>query len=319
MITKQINNYTRIVSVELKKITKAGIFLSDMLTPMQWYNKQVDKPSLVFNAPFFTWSDEGKFVPCHTLKVDGKLLKKESLFFGMGIKDNAFYLGNIDTLECDDFISGKPVITQNGNNMVTQGWANTLKDIAGYEPRTIFGWNGTQASLIMVDGRQTGKYGIDLMSMPKLCLDNGLDNSINLDGGYSSMGILNGEYFNSPDLTKARGTYAVMAIWEEKEMTEWKEPNWNWITLEYAQVDKDGNIKHQNTVYSYAYESCKKNGWAVWQKSTKKRLYPEPVTTENPVIDLSQLKKLATNLETRTVQLKSALDELLNHLKELEK
>ena len=314
MITKQINNYTRIVSVELKKITKAGIFLSDMLTPMQWYNKQVDKPSLVFNAPFFTWSDDGKFVPCHTLKVDGKLLKKESLFFGMGIKDNAFYLGNIDTLECDDFISGKPVITQNGNNMVTQGWANTLKDIAGYEPRTIFGWNGTQASLIMVDGRQTGKYGIDLMSMPKLCLDNGLDNSINLDGGYSSMGILNGEYFNSPDLTKARGTYAVMAIWEEKEMTEWKEPNWNWIWTKYAQVDKDGKVKVQNNDYGIAKMNAEKDGYAVWEKATKKRVYPEEVLqnvteTEKPVIS-EPINAEKVFLES----IKKMIDERLNNL-----
>jgi len=302
MITKQINNYTRIASVELKKITKAGIFLSDMLTPMQWYDKQVDKPSLVFNAPFFTWSDDGKFVPCHTLKVDGKLLKKESLFFGMGIKDNAFYLGNIDTLECDDFISGKPVITQNGNNMVTQGWANTLKDIAGYEPRTIFGWNGTQASLVMVDGRQAGKHGIDLMSMPKLCLDNGLDNSINLDGGYSSMGVLNGEYFNSPDLSKARGTYAVMAIWEGN--MEFKRPDFTNVTTTYVRADSNGVIQDLNNVYIWAEMTAKAKGHAIWETSTKTLIYPKNAEVKPPVISVNTsesdfLNELKDTIEKR--------------------
>lgn len=325
MITKQINNYTRSVSFDRKKIIKAGFFLSDMLTPKQWYDRQTDKPTFVCNAPFFTWSNElNKFIPCHTLKIDGQILRQESLYRGLGIKGTDFSIGDISSLDCDDFISGKPVITEGNENMVTQGWINTLSDVAGYEPRTVIGFNENEFIALMVDGRQPGKYGINLEQLPKLCLDNRLENSVNLDGGYSSMSILNGEIFNSPDLSKARGTVAVFALWEEQEMIEWKEPNWSWVTLEYAQVDKDGNIKHQNSVYSYAYGSCKKNGWAVWQKSTKKRLYPEhainyETETEKPMIDLTQLKKLATNLETRTIQLKTALDELLNHLKELEK
>jgi hypothetical protein len=73
-----------------------------------------------------------------------------------------------------------------------------------------------------------------------------------------------------------------------------------------------------------AIGNAKVSGYAVWEKATKKRVYPKEVLqnvteTEKPMLDLTQLKKLATNLETRTVQLKSALDELLNHLKELEK
>ena len=87
---------------------------------------------------------------------------------------------------------------------------------------------------------------------------------------------------------------------------DWKAPNWNWVTLEYAQVDKDGNIKHQNSVYSYAHGNCKKNGWAVWQKSTRKRLYPEPITAETPVIDTGEKVFLES--------IKKMIDERLNIL-----
>ena len=63
---------------------------------------------------------------------------------------------------------------------------------------------------------------------------------------------------------------------------EWKEPNWNWIWTKYAQVDKDGKIKVQNNDPDIARKNAEKDGYAVWEKATKKRVYP--VISETPVI-----------------------------------
>ena len=87
---------------------------------------------------------------------------------------------------------------------------------------------------------------------------------------------------------------------------EWKAPNFNSISAKFAQTDKDGNIKVQNNTYEYAEMSAKAYGYAVWEKATKKRLYPEPVIIEKPVINTGEKMFLES--------IKKMIDERLNNL-----
>ena len=298
----EINSYTKKVSLKLSKIAKAGIFFADMQTPLQWYNKQTDKPTLVCNCSLFSWSNlRRRYEPVFSLKINNQVIIQDSLFRGLGVSQGHFSIGDIQTLDCTDFVSGVPVITENGINKVTPAWLETLKDIAPANPRTVFGWNDKECSVLCVDGRQLGKFGIDLASLPKLCLDNGLSNAVNFDGGGSSMTVVNGQIINSPCDT--RGVYTVFAIWEDN--MDWKAPNFNSISAKYAQTDRDGNIKVQNNTYEYAEMSAKAYGYAVWEKATQKRLYP-PIETPLTV-DNEKIKTLLNNL---IKQIQDALKEV---------
>ena len=93
---------------------------------------------------------------------------------------------------------------------------------------------------------------------------------------------------------------------------EWKEPNWNWIWTKYAQVDKDGKIKVQNNDPDIARKNAEKDGYAVWEKATKKRIYPKiivPAEPETPVI-AEPINAEKVFLES----IKKMIDERLNNL-----
>lgn len=309
MITKQINSYTRLVSVDLSKIRKAGIFLTGMKTVKQWYDTQTDKPDIVCNCGFFCWTGR-KHEPCYSLKVNGEILTTDSLHRGLGIKNNQFYIDNIQNSSYKDFVSGVPVITENGKNKVTREWVDMLETISGREPRTVLGFNDNSVSVLCIDGRQPGKLGAYLEELPQLCLDNGLTNAVNLDGGYSSMTVVNGEIFNEQN--KPRAVHSVLAIWAkgDVEMDDWKAPDWSKVDYKFAQVDRNGVIKAQNNVLLYAKINAKASGYAVWEKDTRTRLYPEVVdkpaekpTEETQTSEKAFLLDLMKRIEERLGEL----------------
>ena len=86
---------------------------------------------------------------------------------------------------------------------------------------------------------------------------------------------------------------------------EWKEPNFNWIFANFAQVDNNGAIKVQNNSKDIAIRNAKASGYAVWEKATKKRIYP-PIETPLTV-DNEKIKTLLNNL---IKQIQDALKEV---------
>jgi len=289
METQVINSYTKKISFDLPRIRKAGIFLANMETPLQWYNRQTDKPKFVCNCNLFSGNQ-----PVFTLKIDNKILIKDSLYRGLGIRGTQFQIGNINDIVSDDFVSGAPVLTYNGVNQVTLTWIETLSSIAGYEPRIVCGFDENKLSIMSIDGRQIGKPGASLIELPNICLANGLENSVNFDGGYSAMMVVDGQIVNHG--AQYRGVYAVFAIWEETNMEEWKAPNWDNALLNFLQTDNLGNIKHQNSVYEYALGSATAKGYAVWEVATKKMLYPIiPVNKSSEVVFLESMRNLIEN------------------------
>ena len=302
MIVKEINGYTKMVTAKVRKI---GIFLTGMKTVKQWYDLQSDKPDIVCNCGFFCWSGN-KHEPCYSLKVNYEYLTTDSLHQGLGIKDNKAFIDNIQNSSYKDFVSGVPVILQNGENKITKAWIDMLETISGKEPRTIFGFTDDTVSVLCIDGRRKDKLGAYLQELPKICSDNGLKNAINLDGGGSCMTIVDGKIFNSP--SEHRPVHNVLAIWVEKENEDmdWKEPNWNWIWTKYAQVDVNGKIKVQNNDKNTAIMNASSSGYAVWEKETRTRIYPE-VVVENKPQNNSDEKEFLLNL-------KALIDERLGKL-----
>lgn len=296
----QFNSFTKSVKIPVGEIDHMGIYVCKGLeTPLEWYNRQTKKPYLVCNCSLFSGNQ-----PVFTFKSQGVMYIKDSLFNGLGIKGNKPMIGMYDFLDCDDFVSGAPVILENKKNMVTQAWVDTLKDISNYEPRTIFGFNDNEIQILAIDGRQAGKPGIKMSEMAEYCINAGMDNAVNFDGGYSCMTVVNGKIINT--YAQVRKVYSVFAVWSKEETMEWKEPNWSWIWTKYAQVDKDGKVKVQNNDYGVAKMNAEKDGYAVWEKATKKRLYPESVIIEKPVINTDEKVFLES--------IKKMIDDRLNNL-----
>ncbi|HOM77672.1 MAG TPA: phosphodiester glycosidase family protein [bacterium] len=300
MISK--SGFLTVAKIPKERIEKAGIYLCNGQTPLQWYNAQTKKPFLVVNCSFFYWGTKG-MAPIYTLKIDGRYLIKDSLFEGIGIFENTLRVAHCDNIQSDDFVSGVPVIMQNGSNKLTQGVANMLSTINGKHPRTILGYDGENAIVMTADGRQAGKAGLTLEELYPACLSVGMTNAINLDGGGSTCMVVNGKIENSP--SENRGVYSVFAIWLKEDIMEWKQPSFTWVILPYVQATKDGTIKSQNGDYKVALESAQRNNWALWEKSTKKRLWPVEATqptTPQPTTNKEQeylnlLRKIKSDIE----------------------
>jgi hypothetical protein len=309
------NTYTVYAKIPIDKVEKIDfVSMAEPLETMEsYYNRQTRKPDFQINGGYFSWVN-GK--PILTYKDENQYIVNESMYVGIGIFDDKLLYGDSRQIGYRDFISGFPTLVKDGHVEIGHR-TDFSRDM-----RSALGYNDTHYFLLACDGRQKDKFGATHEELAQIMIDIGCKFAINLDGGGSTKLMHKGQAVNSP--TENRAIDNSICVYLKEETMEWKEPNWNWIWTKYAQVDKDGKVKVQNNDMNLAIGNAKVSGYAVWEKATKKRVYPKEVLqnvteTEKPMLDLTQLKKLATNLETRTVQLKSALDELLNHLKELEK
>lgn len=293
------------VEIQKNNIRKMGIYkCNGAQTPLQWYHDQTDKPDIVCNASFFEWLEDGSIMPCYSLAINHKIIQQESLFKGMCINGTNIFIGDVRIANYVDFVSAAPTILEDGVNVITQAHIDMLKAISGKEPRTVIGWNKDSISVIVVDGRTSAAPGLTLAELPAMCSSYGLTDAVNLDGGYSSMLVVNGTMVNKP--LKTRGVYSVFAIWLKKGepiMDEWKSPNWTWLSGPYVQVTKDGTVKSQNRDREVALKNAEKEGWAVWEKSTKLRIYPvasaPPQVTSGEKTFLEGLRDIITQrLET---------------------
>lgn len=304
------NTYTVYAKIPIDKVEKIDfVSMGEPLETMEsYYNRQSRKPDFMINGGFFSWVN-GK--PILTYKDESQYIVNESMYVGIGIFEGKLLYGDSKQIAYRDFISGFPTLVKDGHVEIGHR-TDFSRDM-----RSALGYNDTHYFLLACDGRQKDKFGATHEELAQIMIDIGCKFAINLDGGGSTKLMHKGKAINSP--TENRAIDNSICVYLKEETMEWKEPNWNWVTLEYAQVDKDGNIKHQNSVYSYAYGSCKKNGWAVWQKSTKKRLYPEPaVNTEPSSINIEELKKISDEIGLMATSLNGIVSRFLEVLKEVE-
>ena len=100
-------------------------------------------------------------------------------------------------------LSGWGRLTWNGINLPAIADTNeglTAKFTAVRHPRTFVGFNADTSMLYLgvVDGRQEQSVGMTFLEMSNFLLSYGVTNAINLDGGGSSVLVINGKVVNSP-------------------------------------------------------------------------------------------------------------------------
>ena len=97
-------------------------------------------------------------------------------------------------------VGGGPLILENGKVNVRSREEHIAKDIAiGHAPRTAIGLKKDGTVLVLVvDGRSTNSKGLALQELATYFLRLGARDAVNLDGGGSSVMVINGEIVNKP-------------------------------------------------------------------------------------------------------------------------
>ena len=97
-------------------------------------------------------------------------------------------------------VGGGPLILENGKVNVRSREEHIAKDIAiGHAPRTAIGLKKDGTVLVLVvDGRSTNSKGLTLQELATYFLRLGARDAVNLDGGGSSVMVINGEIMNKP-------------------------------------------------------------------------------------------------------------------------
>ena len=97
-------------------------------------------------------------------------------------------------------VGGGPLILENGKVHVRSREEQMPRDIAvGRAPRTAIGLKKDGTVLVLVvDGRSTNSKGLTLQELATYFLRLGARDAVNLDGGGSSVMVINGEIVNKP-------------------------------------------------------------------------------------------------------------------------
>jgi len=140
--------------------------------------------------------------PTGILITGGRILYKDQLAFynliGFDRNDvmvlGRYSLKQIEELGIRDAVSFGPFLIVNGEPMITQGDGGW-----GIAPRTAIGQTKDGTILFLViDGRQIGSLGATLKDVQTIMLEHGAENAANLDGGSSSILVLEGKVMNKP-------------------------------------------------------------------------------------------------------------------------
>jgi hypothetical protein len=99
-----------------------------------------------------------------------------------------------DLIGVQEAIGSGPMLVREGQRYeVTARLSDTL------QPRSAIGWNRKHLFMVVADGRQPGlSVGVRLEVMADFMIELGCEESLNLDGGQSSVLWLNGEIINHP-------------------------------------------------------------------------------------------------------------------------
>lgn len=229
--TDKTYKYAHIIEIDKTEISKIDVDLCKQPkeTLQNYYNQQTMKPDVLINAGFFAlktgetiWNliNEGKVISTSNEYIDG---------FGISKDHKDMKLCTKDTKGIIDFVTAYPVLVRNGK--VCSPWTYA-KEINYKALRTMVGYNDTKYFIVLVD-----KPGLGFTAMANLMIRIGCTDAINLDGGGSSRGLVNGKVINTP--TENRLVDSVMAFYlkssdNPKEDTPVVTPSTS-VNTEYAE------------------------------------------------------------------------------------
>ena len=141
--------------------------------------------------------------PVGTIIQDGKILNYSSGSYNLGIigftNDNKLYLGKISSTEAinigiRDAVEFGPFLIVNGESSFINGNGGY-----GYHPRSAIAQRQDGIVLFLViDGRSLKSRGADMNDLVEILLRYHAYNAANLDGGNSSVLVINNEIVNHP-------------------------------------------------------------------------------------------------------------------------
>lgn len=243
-------SYVSIYKIPKNEISKVDI--AECKQPKEtlasFYNRQALKPDILTNGGFFGMKNG---YPCFNLMDEGvKLSVDTNLKNGIGIdKSGIPSAGTIDNPNYKDFISGYPVLISNGKKVPI----TYAKEINYKAPRTLFGVNKDYVFIGTIDGRATSRPGMTFGQMQTLCLNLGMTDAINLDGGGSTRMLYKGSVINRP--TENRAVDNVIAVYLKKN----NNPNPVTPPSDNTSSDSTYTVKKGDSLWSIA-EKCMGNG-----------------------------------------------------------
>ena len=184
-----------------RKIKRFEIFQPRM-TLKNWYNKQTDKPDILFNASLYTSTNK----PCGTIWNDGVMVSDQGNGFGFGTIDKkTVEFGSPYNKKWYDYLTGYYGLVQNGK-AIDPPWTDTYVFNKALT-RIAFGQmkDGTLA-VFCEDNKTIKTFSADAVRQ-------GFQQLCNLDGGGSRALLWMGKWI----YTSSRTPYNAIAIWLEDE------------------------------------------------------------------------------------------------------
>lgn len=175
IITPENYSCATIYKIRKTEISKINFELCEQPTETleHFYNRQEVKPDFLFNGGFFamntgntvfTYVDEGK-----EIAINNDYMR------GVGIKNGELTIGTYNK-DFTDFVSGYPVLVENGNVVDTE----VGSEINYNAKRTIIGFDDFCVYLIFIDSP-----GYSFPRIRGMLSYLGIPNAVNLDGGGS--------------------------------------------------------------------------------------------------------------------------------------
>jgi exopolysaccharide biosynthesis protein len=185
-----------------RKIKRFEIFQPRM-TLKNWYNKQTDKPDILFNASLYTSTNK----PCGTIWNDGVMVSDQGNGFGFGTMDKkTVEFGSPYNRKWYDYLTGYYGLVQNGQ-AIDPPW----KDSYVFDKaltRIAFGqMNDGTLAVFCEDGKTIKTFAANAVKQ-------GFKNLCNLDGGGSRALLWMGKWV----YTSTRTPYNAIAIWLEDDV-----------------------------------------------------------------------------------------------------
>ena len=184
-----------------KKIKRFEIFKPGT-TLKNWYNKQTDKPDILFNASLYTSTSK----PCGTIWDNGVLVSNQGKGFGFGTTDRqTVQFGQPWDKQWHDYLTGYYGLVQNGQ-AITPPWKDSYVFDQALN-RIAFGQTKDNCLAIICENGKT------ITQFAKNAVAQGFQQLCNLDGGGSRALLWMGKWI----YTSSRTPYNAIAIWLEDE------------------------------------------------------------------------------------------------------
>lgn len=200
-------DYSYVTVCEVDKSAIREIDFAETMQPREtlksYYERQTDKPGIVFNAGFFALANG---TPCFGQIDNGVTRVYDTRYnegFGTKYKGGELVYGTFVNGGWHDFLSAYPMLVKDGKALTAWDYATELDYKA---VRSIIGYNADKVYYVHV-----AKPGMRFAEMAKLMESLGCQYAMNLDGGGSARCLLQGKVIGTP--TENRAVDSVFAVY----------------------------------------------------------------------------------------------------------